>query len=208
MNKTIRRSIAGAVLASLGASAAAAGGPLGIDHAIGADDAGPWKRRNQVVLEYGTIAIVLGNALWEGDQSPLGRTHWQAVDSLVIGAVSAQALKLAFSRARPTQTDSPNAWFQGHGHNSFPSGEVTEIASAITPYVLEYGADHPAVYLLELLPIYDAVARVKVRAHWQSDVLAGYALGTAVGYYAHSRPGSWTVDVLPRGITLGWSKRF
>ena len=36
---------------------------------------------------------------------------------------------------------------------SFPSGEATEISSMVTPFVLKYGKDDPAVYALELLPI-------------------------------------------------------
>lgn len=192
--------------ASLGALAA--GGPLGIDHPIGRDDSGIWQRHDQIFVERATVLAVIAGALWEGDQTTLGHTHWQAVDALVLGAASAEALKVTFARARPSQTDDPNAWFQGHGHKSFPSGEVTVIASAVTPYVLEYGAQHPAVYALELLPLYDAVARVKSRAHWQSDVLAGFALGTALGAYAHSRSSALSVEVLPRGITVGWHTRF
>ena len=46
---------------------------------------------------------------------------------------------------------------------------------------LEYGHDNPAVYALELLPLYDAIARVKVQSHWQTDVLAGFALGAVTG---------------------------
>jgi membrane-associated phospholipid phosphatase len=121
---------------------------------------------------------------------------------------SAALLKLAFSRARPAQTDNPNEWFQGRGHNSFPSGEVTAITSAVTPFVLEYGAEYPAVYALELLPLYDAIARVKVRAHWQSDVLAAFALGTAAGWYAHGRTSSLTIGVLPGAVAVGWRTRF
>lgn len=198
----------GASMMALCGAASAAGGPLGIDHRIAYDDSGLWARRNQLALEYGAAALVIGSALWEGDQTRFGHTSWQAVDSLAIGAVSAQALKLAFARARPTQTDNPNEWFKGRGHNSFPSGEVTEIASVVTPFVLEYGAEHPAVYALELLPLYDAIARVKVRAHWQSDVLAGFALGTAVGYYAHGRKDSIVVGVLPHGVSVGWRTTF
>ena len=67
------------------------------------------------------------------------------------------------------------------GGRSFPSGEVAEISGIVTPYVLEYGNDHPAVYALEVLPVYDAIARVRVQAHWQTDVIAGFALGTASG---------------------------
>jgi membrane-associated phospholipid phosphatase len=206
-----RRRVLGSVCLSatlVVTNATAAGGPFLIDHSVKYDDTGIWHRRNQVGLEYGAALTVLAGALWEGNDSRLGHTHWQAVDSLVLGSISAQALKLAFSRARPSQTNNPNDWFQGRGHKSFPSGEVTEIASAVTPYVLEYGHEYPAVYALELLPLYDAVARVKVQAHWQSDVLAGFAIGTAAGYYAHTRSTPISVQLLPHGITVGWHRVF
>ena len=109
-------------------------------------------------------------------------------------------MKAVFTRARPNQGGNPDLWFQGKGNYSFPSGEVMEITTAITPYVLEYGAEHPAVWALELLPAYDAVARVRSQAHWQSDVLASFAIGTVLGYYAHSRTSSFTVGVLPHGL--------
>lgn len=189
-------------------AAHAADGPFGIDHRLPYDDGGIWKRRNQKLLQDATALVVVGGALWEGDKTRLGHTYWQSVDSIALGTASAAVLKVAFSRARPAQSDNPNDWFQGRGHNSFPSGEVAAITSAITPFVLEYGADHPAVYALELLPLYDAVARVKVQAHWQSDVLAAFALGTAVGYYAHSRSSSLTVGILPGGVTVGWHTKF
>jgi undecaprenyl-diphosphatase len=181
---------------------------LGIDHRLQFDDSGIWKRRNQVILQDLTAVVVVGGALWEGDGSRLGHTFWQSVDSVAVGAVASEGLKLAFSRSRPAQTDDPNRWFQGHGNKSFPSGEVMEIATAVTPFVLEYGRDHPAVWLLEALPLYDGIARVKVRAHWQSDVLASFAIGTAIGAYAHSRTSSLSVSLLPGGFSIGWKKNF
>lgn len=196
------------VLASAAFAARADGGPFGIDHRLNFDDSGPWKRRNQLAVERLVVAGALATALWEGDDTRLGHTAWQSVDSLVIGAVSAEVLKSAFSRARPTQTDDPNKWFQGSGHKSFPSGEVTAITSAITPFVLEYGPTQPAAYALELLPLYDGIGRMKLHAHWQSDVLAGWLVGSAAGWYAHSRSSSIAVSVLPGAITFGWSKRF
>ena len=185
-----------------------ADGLLGIDHRLGYDDRGVWKRRNQFLVQDATALVVVASALWEGDQTRLGHTSWQSIDSIALGTASAAVLKVAFGRARPAQSDNPNDWFQGRGHNSFPSGEVTAITSAITPFVLEYGSEYPVVYALELLPAYVAVARVKVQAHWQSDVLAAFALGTAVGYYAHSRTSSLSVGLLPGGITIGWRTRF
>jgi len=41
----------------------------------------------------------------------------------------------------------------------FPSGEVTLVASTVAPFVFEYGRDLPMVYGLELLTLYDMVAR-------------------------------------------------
>ncbi len=65
-----------------------------------------------------------------------------------------------------------------------PSGEVTLQASFVTPFIVNYADRNPWVWALEVLPAYDAAARVKEGAHWQSDVLAGWALGTTVGYFA------------------------
>src|SRR5699024_6310439 len=61
----------------------------------------------------------------------------------------------------------------------------------------------PWVWALEAIPLYEAIGRVKVRAHWQSDVVAGWALGTALGWYAHSRDIPILVQVLPDGLAIG-----
>ena len=185
----------------------AGGGPLSIDLRLNMDEQGIWKRSNQRTLEYLTVGSVIAGALWEGSESRLGKTFWQSTDSYLFGQVGYLALNNTFHRQRPSQTDDPNQWFKSGGH-SFPSGEVTAISSAITPFVLEYGAEHPSVYALELLPLYDSIARMKSRAHWQSDVLAGWAVGTAAGYYAHSRAQPFTVMVLPHSLTVGWHKQF
>jgi membrane-associated phospholipid phosphatase len=179
----------------------------GIDHKITFDDSGIWNRNIQKGLEYGSIAVVIGGAALEGGETRLGRTFWQAVDSTVLGAVASEAGKHIFSRARPTQTDDPNQWFQGSGHLSFPSGEVTLVSAAISPFVFEYAHDQPWTLALEALPLYDAVARVKVQSHWQTDVIAGFAIGTAAGYYAHSRESPFFLEVLPHGAGIGIRKQ-
>lgn len=206
MNRTA--ALALTALSAATFSAAAAGGPFGIDHRLAYDDSGIWKRRNQIFLQDATAAVVIAGALWEGGESRVGRTFWQSFDSVLLGVGTSTVLKPAFSRSRPTQTDDPNQWFKGRGHNSFPSGEVMEITTAITPFVIEYAAEHPAVWALELLPAYDAVARMKVRAHWQSDVLASFAIGSAIGAYASSRAMPLTLGVLPHGFTVGWKTKF
>jgi membrane-associated phospholipid phosphatase len=186
----------------------AGGGPLGIDHKVTPQDNGFYARHDQLLLEDLTLVTVLGGALWEGGENRLGETYWRALDSSVLGAISSTALKYAFTRSRPSQTDSPDEWFQGKGHYSFPSGEVTFISAAVTPFVLEYKDETPAVWALELLPAYDAVARVKIGAHWQTDVLAGFALGTGTGYLAHQRDSPFILEVLPHGFMVGLKARF
>ncbi len=186
----------------------AGGGPFGIDHRVAYDNSGIWKRTYQTDLAVGTAVVVTVGALWEGNDTKLGNTFWRSLDSTVLSVASAQVMKFAFSRERPSTTDSPNQWFKGGGNQSFPSGEVAEVAGAVTPFMVAYGDEHPAVYALALLPVYDAVARVKVRGHWQSDVLVGGALGVGWGLYAGRVENPFFLDAIPRGIMVGVSKRF
>ncbi|GAA0889307.1 phosphatase PAP2 family protein [Rhodanobacter soli] len=197
---------AAAILVS--GAAHAGGGPLGIDHRIHYDNSGIWKRSNQNALMYGTVTAVVGGALVFGDNDQLGDTFWRSVDAMVISSVGAEAMKYTFRRERPSQTDNPDRFFAGSHAQSFPSGEVAAISAAVTPFIVTYGRDHPAVYALALLPAYDAVARVKTRGHWQSDVLVGAALGTGVGLWAAHRDSPLIISWLPGGFKVGFIHRF
>jgi len=118
-------------------------------------------------------------------------------------------MKYVVSRERPSETNDPDSFFQGPSHQSFPSGEVAEISSVVTPFIAEYRHDHPAVYLLAVLPAYDAIARVKVHGHWQSDVLVGAGVGIAWGIYAHHRKTPLFLGALPgHGLMVGYAKQF
>jgi len=191
-----------------GANAYAGAGPLGMDHPLAFDQSGVWARRNQLTLEYGVIGFELAGALWLGDDAELGHSLWQSVDASAVSAVGATGLKLVFGRARPNAGQGPNQWFKGRGNQSFPSGEVTLQASFVTPLIVNYAERNPWMWALEVLPLYDGVARMKSQAHWQSDVLVGWALGTAAGYWATKRDTPFSVQVLPRGLSLGYSRRF
>ena len=196
------------LIALLPLDALAGGGPFGIDSELPYSDSGIWNRGAQVGLERGAIIVTAVGALWFGNDDPLGHAFWQAADSMVLSGLSAQALKYAFSRARPTQGDNPNLWFQGSGHESFPSGEVTLQASFVTPFIIDYQSSTPWIWALEILPVYDAIARLKSQAHWQSDVIVGGLLGTGFGYWATTWRTPLLVRVLPHGVTVGLSKRF
>ncbi|MHB1238214.1 MAG: phosphatase PAP2 family protein [Gallionella sp.] len=188
--------------------ALAAGGPLGIDHRLAYDNNGIWKRSTQLALLDTMIIGEIAGGLWEGGETRLGRTFWQSIDSSALAGLTAQGLKYTFTRARPGQSGDPNLWFQGGAHYSFPSGEVAAVSAIVTPFVLEYGKDNPSVYALELLPVYDGIARMKVQGHWQTDVLAGFAIGGLTGYYAHNRQSPFVLGILPHGFTVGLRKQF
>lgn len=81
-------------------------------------------------------------------------------------------------------------------------------SAGVMPVVLEDGGDHPWVGALEAIPLYEGVARVKTRMHWQTDVLAGWAIGIALGWYAHSRKVPIWIAVLPHGFAVGLRVHF
>jgi membrane-associated phospholipid phosphatase len=186
----------------------AGSGPLGIDHEWSFDQSGIWARKYQTGLEAGVIAVELGGALWLGNDNEAGHVFWQSIDSSVVAGISALALKKAVSRARPEQGNDPDAWFKGGCCESFPSGEVTLQASFVTPFIVHYAPTHPWVWALEILPVYDGIARMKSQAHWQTDVIAGWLLGSGIGYWATTRSVPLSVQILPRGVSVGLSKRF
>jgi undecaprenyl-diphosphatase len=180
----------------------------GFDHELPLDQNGIWARQYQTGLQNAVIGLEVAGSLWFGNDNELGHTFWQTIDASAVSGIGATALKYAFSRARPSQGNDPNQWFKGRGHQSFPSGEVTLQASFAAPFIANYGRQDPWVWALEILPLYDAFARLKSQAHWQSDVIAGWALGTAVGYWSTTRATPLSVQLLPGGLSVGFSKRF
>ncbi|MDE3210774.1 MAG: phosphatase PAP2 family protein [Pseudomonadota bacterium] len=204
----IRGFLAATAAITFSCNAVAAGGPFGIDHRLHYDNSGIWKRSDQKALMYGSILTVAGGALVFGDNDKLGDTFWRSVDSMVVAGLGAQAMKYTFQRERPSQTSNPDAFFRGTGAQSFPSGEVAAISAAVTPFIVNYGDQHPAVYALAVLPAYDAVARMKTHGHWQSDVLVGAALGTGIGIWAARRHSPLILGWLPGGFQVGLVHHF
>jgi hypothetical protein len=202
------RAIVTMLIALCSLRARADGGFLGIDHEIRLDQQGIWARKYQLSLEYGTILTEAAGSLWLGNDDDLGHVFWQSLDSSAVASAGAEFLKLSLSRARPDQGNDPNRWLKGRCCDSFPSGEVTLQASFVTPFIANYARNNPWVWSLEILPAYDALARLKSQEHWQTDVIAGWALGTAIGYWSTTLRTPITVQVLPRGLSVGYYKRF
>jgi membrane-associated phospholipid phosphatase len=189
--------------AILGLSAALACAPAaaGFDHRVAPDNGGIYRHYNQVSAA--VFLTSLGGALYLGSADRLGRTFWQNTEAYFVDQGATELIKRATGRLRPAETDDPGQWRKGG--RSFPSGHVSSMAAMVTPLILEYGRDKPAVWALALLPAYEMVARVKQRAHWQSDVIAGAGLGVAVGYAEHSR-GPFMLRVIPGGVFVGFQK--
>ena len=195
-----------AIAAAAPHAAHAASGPLGIDHRLPYDGSGIWARRDQLLLAGGVVLTEVGGALWLGGEDRLGKTFWRSIDATVFSAVTVEGMKYSFGRERPRQTDDPNRWFKGG--QSFPSGEVALQASFVTPLILEYQDEHPGVWALEILPAYDALARMKTWGHWQTDVLAAWGVGTLWGVYAHGKEMPFFLGLMPHGVRVGWHASF
>jgi membrane-associated phospholipid phosphatase len=179
-----------------------------IDNKVGYNESGMWNPNVYRGIMGALTVAQLGGAIWEGSESRFGKTMWQGLDSEAISAVTAEAGKYIFTRVRPSTEDNPCLWFQGGNNHSFPSGEAASAAGLVTPYILEYGKDHPATYALMLLPLYVGAGRVKNQAHWQTDVIAGWAIGGLSGWYAHSRDIPIFIEILPHQFMVGYKARF
>ena len=189
-------------------SIADSSGPLGLDHRLNLDISGIWAGSNQKTIEYGSALLVLGGAIYEGNDTRLGKTLWKSVDAMLLGDASAAVAKAIFRRQRPIDGNDPDAFFKSGSNRSFPSGEMTHITAIVTPFILEYQKDTPEIWLLTALPAYVGIARLKAQAHWQTDILASAALGASIGYFVFQHGDSWSASVLPSGFSVGYRKRF
>lgn len=179
-----------------------------IDHMLPLDDSGPWNPNVYRGLMTALTVAQVGASVWEGSESRFGRTLWQSTDAQIVAALAAAAGKHIFTRTRPSDGDNPCLWFQGGGNYSFPSREAAVAAALVGPLVLEYGNDYPAVYGLLALPLYVGIGRIKNQQHWQSDVLAGWAIGGLSAWFAHSLDTPLTIQVLPQGFAVGLKTQF
>jgi undecaprenyl-diphosphatase len=180
----------------------------GFDHRLTFDDSGIWDEDVQDAVLYALVGGEIVGAFWEGGETRVGRVLWQSIDASAAGFLTSEVTKRLFTRVRPRDADDPDLWFEGGSNDSFPSGSTIAVTSIITPFVLEYRKDHPAIYALEVLPVYTAIGRLKVQAHWQTDVIAGFAIGTAWGVLARRRENPLILNLLPDGVEIGWRKRF
>jgi membrane-associated phospholipid phosphatase len=179
-----------------------------VDHVVSYDDSGMWNP-NVYRSIVGALTIAqIGGALWEGSDTRFGKTMWQGIDAEIVSGASAAVGKRIFTRVRPDNGGDPCLWFQGGSNYSFPSGEAAVSAALVTPYILEYGTEHPATYALLALPLYIGAARIKNQDHWQTDVLAGWAVGGLSGWFTHNLDTPIMIRLLPHGAEVGLKTQF
>ncbi len=179
-----------------------------VDHVVSYDDSGMWDPTVYRSIVGGLTIAEIGGALWEGSETRFGKTMWQGMDAEIVAGASAAVGKKIFTRVRPNNGGDPCLWFQGGSNYSFPSGEAAVSAALVTPYILEYGSEHPATYALLLLPLYVGTARIKNQAHWQTDILAGWTVGGLSGWFTHNLDTPIMIRLLPHGAELGLKAQF
>jgi undecaprenyl-diphosphatase len=82
------------------------------------------------------------------------------------------------------------------------------LSGIVTPIILDYMKQDPWIAALEVLALYDAIARMRVHDHWQTDVIGGWLVGTGLGYWSSTLKVPLVVRILPRGLTIGISTHF
>ncbi|MEZ4271121.1 MAG: phosphatase PAP2 family protein [Myxococcota bacterium] len=184
------------------------------------NDSDAWMLTSDVTLGVMIGGIALADALdtWQSQKQSLASSFWGdfGTDALVIVETAAIAnalahiFKFAFRRPRPTQYREGRGVGSIENQLSFPSGHATAAAALATAYGMTFALKHPnSPWRYVLWPTLASMvlltgeARVAGGFHFHSDILAGVALGTTVGFlmpYALRRRSS-TVSVLPS--TLG-----
>lgn len=163
-------------------------------------------------LPYIAGYTLLATSLIEGNhETRFGKTTLKALDSFIWTNLTVEAMKKTFRRVRPRSANSPNEWFVSSNVNdndSFPSGHVASMTSMVVPYFLEYKKDSNLAYALLLLPLQQMAGRVNAQAHWQTDVLIAGLIGSAFGWYSHSREKPLFLYFTNDGIFTGLRYKF
>lgn len=118
--------------------------------------------------------MIGGQYIWDPNES-----HYQShLRGFIYGGLSIYALKTAFGRNRPGNSDS---------HQSFPSGHTAITFMTATHLMYAYGWE--AAVIAYPVATFVGISRLYDDAHWLSDTVAGAFLGYFVGratYYDSS----------------------
>ncbi len=152
-----------------------------------------WLRRLSTAANHGRLWLLLGLAL-STRRGPLRRGAVRGLGSMAVSSgVVNVVLKRLFGRVRPDLENlrTERRLRREPGSLSFPSGHSSSAAAFVTGLALESPAAGAALAPLALGVGY---SRVHVGVHYPGDVLAGLAVGGAVGRTRHQ---CWVARATP-----------
>ncbi|MBC7793582.1 MAG: phosphatase PAP2 family protein [Clostridia bacterium] len=203
---------------------------LKIDQSVVDNHSRNWAVASDVFL-YSTFALTLGATAIDvandsGDRiGSWGKDSIVLVETFFATQLTTNLFKYSMRRARPSQYRASTDITIAEEQLSFPSGHTAGVASAATAYTYAFVKRHPgnsANYLVgsigAVLTILTGYARAQAGRHFYTDVIAGAALGVAIGYLVpslHSVNGNprsenatMTASERPRAPMLGWGTQF
>lgn len=126
-------------------------------------------------------------------------------ESFLVANTIGTVIKSGAGRTRPNENEGSRRFTPvsfDSAHTSFPSGHTTSAFSIASVFADEYESPWVGISAYGLASAV-ALQRVYDDKHWASDVLAGAALGTAVGksiVYLHKKKIAGSVYVIPISV--------
>jgi hypothetical protein len=136
----------------------------------------------------GALAAYIAGRLWNNDR--LTAASGDLIEAQLVSGAVTQATKFIVRRTRP----------DGEAR-SFPSGHASAAFATATVLHRHYGriASIPAY----AIAVYTSASRLQANSHFASDVIAGAALGIAVGRTATFNVGAHRVHLAPAPLSGG-----
>jgi membrane-associated phospholipid phosphatase len=153
-------------------------------------------------------AWIIGGSMYTAgrlsNNTKLADLGLHGTEALIVGEITATALKMAIGRARPYVNGNPNDYRLGRGlksgdYKSFPSGHSVAAFAAAAAVSSETSRWAPGTRWVIGPVLYGGAAlvgasRMYNNQHWASDVIVGAGIGTLAGLkvvrYHHSHPGN------------------
>ena len=136
----------------------------------------------------GALGAYIAGRIW--NNARLVEASGDLIEAQLVSVTITQAVKFAVQRTRP----------DGEAR-SFPSGHAS--AAFATATVLQRYYGRKIALPAYLVAVYTSASRLQANSHYPSDVVAGAALGIAVGRTATWHVGRHRLQIAPRAVDRG-----